>query len=108
DAKALGVKMELLYLSQPTTAEEALEITNMLIDSGQFAIVVVDSVAAMVPKSELEGEMGDSKMGIMARLMSQAMRKIVGTVSKSNTLVMFINQTRLKIGIMFGNPVTTT
>ena len=106
-AESLGVQMDKLLFSQPTTAEEALEIVNMLVDSGKLGIIVIDSVAALVPKSELEGEMGDSKMGIMARLMSQAMRKLTGSVSKSNTLVVFLNQTRLKIGIVFGNPTTT-
>lgn len=107
-ARNLGVDMEKLFISQPTTAEEGLEIADYMCNSGLFGLVVVDSVAAMVPKSELDGEMGDSKMGVMARLMSQAMRKLTGSVSKNNVLMLFINQTREKIGVMFGSPITTT
>ncbi len=107
-AKKLGVDVDNLLVSQPDYAEQALEITSALISSGSIDVVVVDSVAALVPKSELDGEMGDSHMGVQARLMSQAMRKLTGSVSKSNTCLIFINQIREKIGIMFGNPETTT
>jgi recombination protein RecA len=107
-AKKLGVDVDNLLVSQPDYAEQALEITSALIASGSIDVVVVDSVAALVPKSELDGEMGDSHMGVQARLMSQAMRKLTGSVSKSNTCLIFINQIREKIGIMFGNPETTT
>src|SRR5271168_4226664 len=107
-AKQLGVDVDNLLVSQPDYAEQALEITNALISSGSIDVLVVDSVAALVPKSELDGEMGDSHMGVQARLMSQAMRKLTGTVSKSNTCLVFINQIREKIGVMFGNPETTT
>src|SRR5271165_4174151 len=107
-AKQLGVDVDNLLVSQPDYAEQALEITNALISSGSIDVLVVDSVAALVPKSELDGEMGDSHMGVQARLMSQAMRKLTGTVSKSNTCLIFINQIREKIGVMFGNPETTT
>lgn len=107
-AESLGVKMDSLWISQPECAEEALEIVNLLSESNEFGIIVVDSVAAMVPKAELEGEMGDSRMGVMARLMSQAMRKLVGSISKREVLLIMINQTREKIGVMFGNPTTTT
>ncbi len=107
-AKQLGVDVDNLLVSQPDYAEQALEITNALITSGSIDVLVVDSVAALVPKSELDGEMGDSHMGVQARLMSQAMRKLTGTVSKSNTCLIFINQIREKIGVMFGNPETTT
>src|SRR5271168_4181062 len=107
-AKQLGVDVDNLLVSQPDYAEQALEITNALISSGSIDVLVVDSVAALVPKSELDGEMGDSHMGVQARLMSQAMRKLTGTVSKSNTCLIFINQIRMKIGVMFGNPETTT
>jgi recombination protein RecA len=107
-AKQLGVDVDNLLVSQPDFAEQALEITSALIASGQIDVLVVDSVAALVPKSELDGEMGDSHMGVHARLMSQAMRKLTGTVSKSNTCLVFINQIREKIGVMFGNPETTT
>ena len=107
-ATQLGVDVDNLLVSQPDYAEQALEITNALITSGSIDVLVVDSVAALVPKSELEGEMGDSHMGVQARLMSQAMRKLTGTVSKSNTCLIFINQIREKIGVMFGNPETTT
>lgn len=107
-AKALGVDVDNLLVSQPDFAEQALEITSALIQSGSVDVLVVDSVAALVPKSELDGEMGDSHMGVQARLMSQAMRKLTGIVSKSNTCLVFINQIREKIGVMFGNPETTT
>ncbi len=107
-AKALGVDVDNLLVSQPDYAEQALEITAALISSGSIDVLVVDSVAALVPKAELDGEMGDSHMGVQARLMSQAMRKLTGTVSKSNTCLIFINQIREKIGVMFGNPETTT
>jgi len=107
-ARKLGVDVDNLLVSQPDYAEQALEITNALVASGSIDVLVVDSVAALVPKAELEGEMGDSHMGVQARLMSQAMRKLTGNVSKSNTCLMFINQIREKIGVMFGNPETTT
>lgn len=107
-AKSLGVDIENLLISQPDDGESALEITEHLIRSGAIDIVVVDSVAALVPRSELEGEMGDSKMGLQARLMSQAMRKLTGTISKTGSTCIFINQLREKIGVMFGNPETTT
>ena len=106
-AKKLGVKLDDLLVSQPDSGEQALEITETLIRSGGIDLVVIDSVAALVPKSEIEGEMGDSQMGLQARLMSQALRKLTGIVSKSKTTVIFTNQIRLKIGIMFGNPETT-
>src|SRR5579884_3293319 len=107
-AKQLGVDVDNLLVSQPDYAEQALEITSALIISGSIDVLVVDSVAALVPKAELDGEMGDSHMGVQARLMSQAMRKLTGNVSKSNTCLIFINQIREKIGVMFGNPETTT
>jgi len=107
-AKKLGVDVDNLLVSQPDYGEQALEITNALISSGSIDVLVVDSVAALVPKAELDGEMGDSFMGVHARLMSQAMRKLTGIVSKSNTCLIFINQIREKIGVMFGNPETTT
>ena len=107
-ARKLGVDVDNLLVSQPDYAEQALEITSALITSGSIDVLVVDSVAALVPKSELDGEMGDSHMGVQARLMSQAMRKLTGIVSKSNTCLIFINQIREKIGVMFGNPETTT
>src|SRR5258707_3284145 len=107
-ARKLGVDVDNLLVSQPDYGEQALEITAALVASGSIDVVVVDSVAALVPKSELDGEMGDSHMGVQARLMSQAMRKLTGSVSKSNTCLIFINQIREKIGIMFGNPETTT
>jgi recombination protein RecA len=107
-ARKLGVDVDNLLVSQPDYAEQALEITAALITSGSIDVLVLDSVAALVPKSELEGEMGDSHMGVQARLMSQAMRKLTGIVSKSNTCLIFINQIREKIGVMFGNPETTT
>ena len=107
-AEKLGVNIDELLISQPSSGEEALEITEQLIRSSAIDIVVIDSVAALTPKAELEGEMGDSKMGLQARLMSQALRKLTGTISKTNTTCMFINQLREKIGVMFGNPETTT
>src|SRR5215472_15174949 len=107
-ARKLGVDIDNLLVSQPDYGEQALEITNALISSGSIDVLVVDSVAALVPKAELDGEMGDSFMGVHARLMSQAMRKLTGIVSKSNTCLIFINQIREKIGVMFGNPETTT
>jgi recombination protein RecA len=107
-AKKLGVDVDNLLISQPDYGEQALEIADRLILSGALDVVVIDSVAALVPKSELEGEMGDSKMGLHARLMSQALRKLTGTISKTNTICIFINQMREKIGVMFGNPETTT
>jgi len=106
-AKVLGVNTEDLLVSQPDTGEQALEITETLVRSGALDVIVLDSVAALVPKAELDGEMGDSHMGLQARLMSQALRKLTGTVSRSNTCVIFINQIREKIGVMFGNPETT-
>ncbi len=107
-AAKLGVDVENLLVSQPDTGEQALEITDMLVRSAAVDVVVVDSVAALTPKAEIEGDMGDSHMGLQARLMSQALRKLTGVISRSNTLVIFINQIRMKIGVMFGNPETTT
>jgi recombination protein RecA len=107
-AKALGINVDELLVSQPDSGEQALEITETLIRSGALDVVVIDSVAALVPRAELEGEMGDSHMGLQARLMSQAMRKITGIINKSRTSCIFINQVREKIGVMFGNPETTT
>ena len=107
-ARKLGVKIDDLLVSQPDTGEQALEIADVLLRSGAVDLVVVDSVAALVPMAEIEGEMGDQHMGLQARLMSQALRKLTGTVSKSNATVIFINQIRMKIGVMFGNPETTT
>jgi recombination protein RecA len=107
-AKALGVNTDDLLVSQPDTGEQALEITETLVRSGALDVVVIDSVAALVPRAEIEGEMGDAQMGLQARLMSQALRKLTGAISKSNTCVVFINQIREKIGVMFGNPETTT
>jgi recombination protein RecA len=107
-AQMLGVDLENLHVSQPDTGEEALEIADQLVRSGAIDVVVIDSVAALVPKAEIEGEMGDTHVGLQARLMSQALRKLTGSISKSNTCVIFINQIRMKIGIMFGNPETTT
>jgi recombination protein RecA len=107
-AKKLGVDIDNLLVSQPDSGEQALEITETLVRSGAIDVLVVDSVAALVPKAELDGEMGDSHMGLQARLMSQALRKLTGTVSKSRTALIFINQIREKIGVMFGNPETTT
>ena len=106
-AKKLGVDIDELLISQPDMGEQALEITETLVRSGALDLIVIDSVAALVPRAELEGDMGDSHMGLQARLMSQALRKLTGTVSKSNTCVIFINQIREKIGVMFGNPETT-
>jgi recombination protein RecA len=107
-AEKLGVKLEDLLISQPDAGEQALEIADTLVRSGAIDVLVVDSVAALVPKAELEGEMGDSHMGLQARLMSQALRKLTASISRSQTLVIFINQIRMKIGVMFGNPETTT
>jgi len=107
-ARKLGVKTDDLLISQPDTGEQALEITEVLVRSGAIDVLVVDSVAALVPRAEIEGEMGDSHMGLQARLMSQALRKLTGTISKSKCCVIFINQIRMKIGVMFGNPETTT
>ena len=107
-AEKLGVKVNDLLVSQPDTGEQALEITVMLVRSGAVDVVVVDSVAALTPKAEIEGEMGDQHMGLQARLMSQALRKLTGNIKRSNTIVIFINQIRMKIGVMFGNPETTT
>jgi recombination protein RecA len=107
-AEKLGVKVNDLLVSQPDTGEQALEITDMLVRSGAIDVVVVDSVAALTPKAEIEGEMGDQHMGLHARLMSQALRKLTGNIKRSNTIVIFINQIRMKIGVMFGNPETTT
>ncbi|MBU8537684.1 recombinase RecA [Falsiroseomonas tokyonensis] len=107
-AKKLGVDVENLLISQPDAGEQALEICDTLVRSGAIDVLVVDSVAALVPRAELEGEMGDSHVGLHARLMSQALRKLTGSVSRSNTLLVFLNQIRLKIGVMFGNPETTT
>ena len=107
-ARKLGVRTDDLLISQPDTGEQALEIADMLVRSGGIDILVVDSVAALVPRAEIEGEMGDSHMGLQARLMSQALRKLTGSINRSKTLVIFINQIRMKIGVMFGNPETTT
>ena len=107
-AKKLGVDLDELLISQPDTGEQGLEITDTLVRSGAVNVVVVDSVAALTPKSELEGDMGDSSVGVQARLMSQAMRKLTGSISRSNCMVIFINQIRMKIGVMFGSPETTT
>jgi|TARA_B100001059_G_scaffold109239_1_gene109057 recombination protein RecA len=107
-AKKLGVDLDELLISQPDTGEQALEITDTLVRSGAVSMVVVDSVAALTPKAELEGDMGDHNVGVQARLMSQAMRKLTGSISKSNCMVIFINQIRMKIGVMFGSPETTT
>ena len=107
-AEKLGVNVKELLVSQPDTGEQALEITDMLVRSGAIDCIIVDSVAALVPKAEIEGEMGDTHVGLQARLMSQALRKLTGNVKRSNTLIIFINQIRMKIGVMFGNPETTT
>ena len=107
-AAKLGVNVPELLISQPDTGEQALEIVDMLVRSGSVDIVVVDSVAALTPRAEIEGEMGDSHMGLQARLMSQALRKLTGNIKRTNTMVIFINQIRMKIGVMFGNPETTT
>jgi recombination protein RecA len=107
-AQKVGVKVEDLLISQPDTGEQALEITDMLVRSGAVDVIVIDSVAALTPKAEIEGEMGDQHMGLQARLMSQALRKLTGNIKRSNCLVIFINQIRMKIGVIFGNPETTT
>ena len=107
-AQKLGVKVEDLLISQPDNGEQALEIADMLVRSSSVDVVVIDSVAALTPKAEIEGEMGDAQMGLHARLMSQALRKLTANINRSNTLVIFINQIRMKIGVMFGNPETTT
>ena len=107
-AKKLGVKTEELLISQPDTGEQALEVTDMLVKSGSVDLIVVDSVAALTPRAEIEGDMGDHHVGLQARLMSQALRKITGNIQRSNAMVIFINQIRMKIGVMFGNPETTT
>src|SRR5579883_876491 len=107
-ARTVGVDIDSLLISQPDTGEQALEIAEMLVRSGAIDLVVVDSVAALTPKAEIEGEMGDQHMGLQARLMSQALRKLTGNIKRSNTVVIFINQIRMKIGVMFGNPETTT
>src|SRR3989337_1019593 len=107
-ARAVGLDVDNLLLSQPDSGEQALEIAEMLVRSGAVDVIVIDSVAALVPRAELEGEMGDAHVGLQARLMSQALRKLVGAISKSHTTVVFINQIREKIGVMFGNPETTT
>ncbi len=107
-AEKLGVNVDELLVSQPDTGEQALEITDMLVRSGAIDIIVIDSVAALTPKAEIEGEMGDSHMGLQARLMSQALRKLTGNIKRSNAMVIFINQIRMKIGVMFGSPETTT
>ena len=107
-AQKIGVNIDDLLVSQPDTGEQALEITDMLVRSGAVDVVVIDSVAALTPKAEIEGEMGDSHMGLQARLMSQALRKLTANIKRSNTMVIFINQIRMKIGVMFGNPETTT
>ena len=107
-AKRLGVDVDKLLISQPDTGEQALEIAEELVRSSAVDVIVIDSVAALVPKAEIEGEMGDAHMGLQARLMSQALRKMTGTISKSHTIVIFVNQIRMKIGVMFGNPETTT
>ncbi|KEA64348.1 RecA protein [Marinobacterium lacunae] len=107
-AEKLGVNVDSLLVSQPDTGEQALEITDMLVRSGAVDVIIVDSVAALVPKAEIEGEMGDSHVGLQARLMSQALRKLTGSVKQANCLLVFINQIRMKIGVMFGNPETTT
>ncbi len=107
-AEKLGVQIDDLIVSQPDTGEQALEVTEMLVRSGAVDVLVVDSVAALTPKAEIEGEMGDSHVGLQARLLSQAMRKLTGTIKQTNCMVIFINQIRMKIGVMFGSPETTT
>ncbi|MGB5325951.1 MAG: recombinase RecA, partial [Pseudomonadales bacterium] len=107
-AEKLGVDVDNLLVSQPDTGEQALEVADMLVRSGAVDVIIIDSVAALTPKAEIEGEMGDHHVGLQARLMSQALRKITGNIKRSNTLVIFINQIRMKIGVMFGNPETTT
>ena len=106
--KKIGVDIDNLYISQPDNGEQALEITETMVRSGAVDIIIIDSVAALVPKAEIEGDMGDSHVGLQARLMSQALRKLTGIISKSNCTVVFINQLREKVGVMFGNPETTT
>lgn len=107
-AQKIGVNVKELLISQPDNGEQALEIADMLVRSGSVDIVVVDSVAALTPRAEIEGDMGDPQMGLQARLMSQALRKLTANIKRSNTMVIFINQIRMKIGVMFGNPETTT
>ena len=107
-AQKLGVNLQELLISQPDTGEQALEIADMLVRSGAVDVIVIDSVAALTPKAEIEGEMGEPQMGLQARLMSQALRKLTGNIKRTNTLVIFINQIRMKIGVMFGSPETTT
>src|SRR5580700_11195462 len=107
-ARKLGVNLDDLLVSQPDDGEQALEVTDMLVRSGAVDIVVIDSVAALTPRAEIEGEMGEMRLGLHARLMSQALRKLTGNINRSNTMVIFINQIRMKIGVMFGNPETTT
>jgi len=107
-AEKLGVNLDDLLVSQPDTGEQALEITDMLVRSGGVDVIIIDSVAALTPRAEIEGEMGDSHVGLQARLMSQALRKITGNIKNANCLVIFINQIRMKIGVMFGSPETTT
>ena len=107
-AEKIGVKIDDLLLSQPDTGEQALEVADIMVKSGGIDVLVIDSVAALVPRAEIEGEMGDHHVGLQARLMSQALRKITGSIKKSNTLVIFINQIRMKIGVMFGSPETTS
>src|SRR5271163_5193867 len=107
-ARAIGVNVDDLLISQPDTGEQALEIVDMLIRSGALDVIVIDSVAALTPRAEIEGEMGDAHVGLQARLMSQALRKLTGTLSKSSTIAVFINQLREKIGVMYGSPETTT
>ena len=107
-ARKLGVNTDDLYITQPDTGEQALEIADALVRSGAFSVIVIDSVAALTPKAEIEGEMGDSHVGLQARLMSQALRKLTANIKRANTLVIFINQIRMKIGVMFGSPETTT
>ena len=107
-AEKLGVNVEELLISQPDTGEQALEVADIMVHSGGIDVLVIDSVAALVPRAEIEGEMGDSHMGLAARLMSQALRKLTGNIKRANCCVIFINQIRMKIGVMFGNPETTT
>ncbi|PJF20332.1 MAG: DNA recombination/repair protein RecA, partial [Phototrophicales bacterium] len=107
-AEALGVNLDELIVSQPDTGEQALEICDMLVRSGAVDLVIIDSVAALTPKAEIEGDMGDSHMGLQARLMSQALRKLTANIKRTNSTVIFINQIRMKIGVMFGSPETTT
>ena len=107
-AKKLGVNTEELLISQPDTGEQALEIADTLVKSGSISVIVIDSVAALTPKAEIEGEMGDHHVGLQSRLMSQALRKLTGSISNTNTMMIFINQIRMKIGVMFGSPETTS